>query len=587
MATFSAAAAQTNNQRIVLTELDISVDDVSLMLPFEAGIYCWTMTQSETVVAASYWYTVFAADTEVDGTDYNIQSLRVNNQVYTKVSSLADLRTTNSSFYYNNTLNILYIHFENGSKPWWMYTISPGGVWGFTDQGRKDEIDGCYWGNVYYEPRITSELSLKQTKDPDFYGIMAFDSITIEHDNADGFFDTFPNMNLFGQPYRVKVGYTNVDYDDFETVYSGFVEGPSFPDLSTMQLSVMDQRKALSRSLPTRTVTSTAYTNLNEDDENKPKPLAWGAVRNAPCICLNKDETTPASYTYLFLDTTDHAAGALTQVYAGGVAVAHGGESLANGTFTLTTTLADDGKAEVTADFTGFDGITNGLDVIKDILTEYADVTYSATTYDTTEWAAEQTDAANIGLWLGQGNEKKISEVIELIGTSLDGSFLVLGDGRYTFRSWDSSRASVYTILQDEILGEPAIEYPPDEYLSSVVVLYSPDNNGGDSLRVENTDYETAAANTYKRYEQKEYETVLTSSSDADDLAEAIITRRKAIVPTVKLSLALYPDFEIMQFVTATILRNSGTTIIPESVYEVVEIDPLKFEVSLKWVEYT
>lgn len=86
-------------------------------------------------------------------------------------------------------------------------------------------------------------------------------------------------------------------------------------------------------------------------------------------------------------------------------------------------------------------------------------------------------------------------------------------------------------------------------------------------------------------YEQGEIETLLVSGTDAQSLAEAVMERRKYIRPTVKRALLTQPNFNVMDFVTTTVKRKNGSVIIPEAVYEVIGVDKLTGEITLKWVK--
>ena len=580
MATFSDAAAQPSKQRIVLVEVDLSAEQDKFN-PYEAGIWQWQNTQTEDDIKSTYWFTVFGADCTPNNTERkSIKSFRAGNVLFTEVPDLATLRTQNRSFYYDEATTIIYVHFDD-NNPWYIYDSYIGEAQGFCDQKQASALDGCYYNDLYYEPRIVGDLSLPMEKDPLFYGIMGFDSVAVELDNADGFCDDFPNKHLFGQPMRILLGYDGVAYADFAQVFSGVLETPEYPDFSTAILNGIDSRKSLSRSIPARTLSQDDYSYLDDDDHGKEKPLAWGVVRNCPCICLNKTETA-ATYTYMFLDTTDHDAGALTTVYVEGVEVTPGSSDLSAGTFTLTTEQCSAGKDDVTADFTGFDGITNGLDVIKDMLLSYEEITYIAANYNLIEWAAETLLAENVGLYVETATP--MNELIESICQSLQGIFLVQGNGLYTFRSWDADRDPERIISEDEFQGDPEIVYPPEEFLSSAKINYSRDHDENKFRAYTNMDHETEAAGLHHRYEQGEYDTLLTTETDAIAISEEIMLRCKYINPTVSRRILTYPDFEIMDFVVATIMRNESTTIIPIAIYEVVGVDKLTGDISLKWV---
>ncbi|HSW63525.1 MAG TPA: hypothetical protein VLH56_09485, partial [Dissulfurispiraceae bacterium] len=373
---------------------------------------------------------------------YRVGSLKVDNVDYTQVYSMGDCDTQDSSFYYDFLTRRIFYHFSGWCVPWGKL-VRIGMIVGFSD---KVGTDGAYYDDIYYEPRITSVPSLKKSKDPLFYGILQYSGGSVNLINTDGDMeDLFDDNELIGQPVRVYSGYDGDAFADFSKVFSGNVEDYSY-DRTNFSLNIIDNRKFLSRSIPTRKFTATDYPYMDEDDLGNVKPLAWGSIRNAPLVCTNTNGATP--WTFYVCDVTDHAITGVTNVYIEGILVDPADWSYADGVVTMASGVyvsddhddhyIEDNLGSVTADFVGFAGITKGLDVITDILLNYAQISFLATNYDLTEWAAALADSRTVGIYLNE--ETKINEVIQKICVAEDGSFLVKDDGTYTFRKYDETR---------------------------------------------------------------------------------------------------------------------------------------------------
>jgi len=134
------------------------------------------------------------------------------------------------------------------------------------------------------------------------------------------------------------VGQSDDVYADFDQKFTGNIEDDS-RTWESLKVKLADIRKGLTRSIADNLLSQDDYPNLNDDDVDKPKPIAYGDIYNAECINLNKDESgSPATYTFLLCDTEFNDVDALTAVYVEGVALDPAVTTLSasTGTFTLT-----------------------------------------------------------------------------------------------------------------------------------------------------------------------------------------------------------------------------------------------------------
>ena len=557
MSAYTDFVEQVTIEPIVLFEIDIG-EAQDFWIAYEAGIWMFKITNVTEGVSYDFQNGAFcygsfenAGGPEDLGTNEVIKivnSFEAAGEQYTSVSSLATLRSTNKSFYYDAATTIIYVHFDAFDPPDVFTNKKIGVTTGFSTRA-------IYLDDNYYEERLKSAPRISFSKDPLFWGILRFSENTIDLLNGDGYFDDFVQLDIYGQPARVKFGSPDLDYADFRTLFTGYVEKFSV-DAERFSVSVADDRKKLSRKLPVNYWDDTTYSDIKPSNVGKPIPLAWGDIRNAPVVCTNEDEAgTPASYSFKICDTTNHAIDAITTVYVNGVEVTPDSTTLATATFVLLTADYDPGD-KVTVDFTGYedgggDPIENALDVIVDILDDYAGVTYSADTFDTTEWAAAQALVYDVGLFVSK--QKSIVNLIEDICTSVAGSFLVQNDGKYTFKITDDDAAAVMTILQDEQFGDPSVDFKTDEFLTSAIIEYNEDQEEDEYEQYPDTSRESDVFDRYQRYRERSFDTVLVTSAAAALLASGILDVSEEIpilfkiVTTMKATTLEISDNIVMQ----------------------------------------
>jgi hypothetical protein len=557
---FDTEKEKVDSLKICLFEIDIPVDN-DVLINHEAGI--WFNKLSPGLVEVTDDDNDTGSYSNTNSEIYNIQSVVVDGLSYLKVDSVAALRLNTEAFYYDLDNTELYIHFANSDPPL-AKSIKLGNVNGFIT--KVDEANGAYYNDIYYDPRILNLPILAKSKDPLFFGRLRFDAAAVSLINTDGFFDNYEDNDVYGQPARIRLGFEGLDIDDFETIYTGFVQDFDY-DFDKFTVKLLNNRKKISRVLPIRRFTDSEYTGLLDKDEQRVRPLAYGIIRNAPCILI--EDSDP--YTFMFMDTTDHNAGALTKVYRNGSEVPVDSSDLTAGTFVLTSSFFSDGD-EITADFTGATGIANGLEVIRDLLEIYANTNFNAFNYNVTEWNIAEALAYDVGLYIGE--EKKINKVIEEILVSVGAAFFDQADGKWTARVYDENRTPVKAIQSDEWLSDPKKTLPSKEFLSSAKINFNKDITEDKFEEHTNDTYDLSAFNQYKRREQRSFDTLLTSRPNAVARSETIMTRSKVVLPTVsrKASFANI-SLELMDFVIAEHDRVSVTNK-NWGVYEIINRSP-------------
>lgn len=541
---FSDEIIKSISNKIALVEYDLPVE-VDEFSNYEAGIWYKKITPGVVTISGSDGLTGYYTDQNTY--DYkNIASLKIGAIDYIKVTSLSQLRSQNESFYYDQATTMIYFHFTDFEWPLDKVVLA-GAVQGFL----KEIGESAYYNNIYYEPRVKNIPGLSQKKDPLFFGVLAFQSGSISFINNDGFFDNIIDLSLYRQPCRVKFGFTGIDYSEFENIFSGYVEryALTFDDFS---LSAQDIRKNLSRSIPVRTFQSSEFPDIDEDNINKPKPLAYGSVKNAPVICVNENESSPTNYEFLIMDTTDYSISSVSNVYVDNELLggAHWSVDLDTGILSIASAQVEDNLEDVSCDFVGASE-TNGIAIIQDLMLKYADLQFISSNFSITQWNTAKADSRDIGLYIDK--DIKVIKQIEEICKSIDCIFYVTPDGKYSAKIFDADRTPRKTIESYEWISDPKITIDESRFLSSVKILYNQDYAKGTYTEYLNDNYENEVLRRYKAYNQKEIKTLLATESDAMAISETVMALSKEVkeiaTRTVKMQ---HYDLEIGDFIIAS-----------------------------------
>jgi len=516
--TFAENINKAISHKIVLFEYDLPIE-LSTLINYEAGIWFTKLTPGVVEVSSSDGSTGYYENQNTR--DYrDVGTVRADDVLYEKTSSLSELRATNESFYYNQDTTELFFHFDQFNWPT-TQIINVGVLEGFTAFNSGDS--SLIYDGKLYDPRIKSIGTLMKEKDPLFFGKLSFSSTTVTLINEDGKFDDFKDLNLFRQGARIKLGFEGDDYSEFNQIFEGFIEGYSYSQ-NDLQLTLQDVRKRFTRTIPTNYTLNTVYPYIKDSDLNKVKPIAYGQVRNSKVICVNTEEPTPATYDFLLMDTEYYDVTSVSAAYKDGVEIDSVNYTLdaSNGLLKIDSSeIADNELTKVTVDFIGAP-VTNGVSIIQDLLEKYASVSFNSTNYDTLEWNIAKVNSRFVGLCLNR--EKKIIDAIEEILNAIDGTFFDKVDGRLTLRLYDPDRTPVKTLREYEWISEPTFKSRDKEFLSSVKIGYSKDHKENDYMYYLNKDYEDAALRKYKSYQQKTIETILQSETDALQKSELIMT---------------------------------------------------------------
>lgn len=513
---------------------------------------------------------------------FQIESASVDGLSLAKVDSLADCRTVDASFFYDQTTYNLYIHFA-GFEPPHGKTIYFGVAIGYANRTQSDGTS--YYSDYYYDPRITNIQNIKKSVDPLFFGVLKYQGGKITLINDDGEFDDWRSRNLFGQATRILYGDDGDAYADFVRVHSGFIENDS-RDFDNLQITVADVRKALTQPVARNTFSLATYPDLSPDDVDKAKPVIYGSVKNAPTTCLNAEETGSPDRVFLFMDTEFNQASSVT-VYADGVEVVNPAlVSVDYSTGTFTTTNAAQADKEITVDVVT--PIANGAEIIKDLMYRYDGKNYIASFWDLTETAAAVALARDTSVYI-DNKDKKLYNVLEAVCFDIDARFFAHDTGKYTIRIYDENRTPTRTIYADEWLSDADISNNGNEYLTSAVIKFNHDIGADTWQQVEYKDFEAAAFARYKKYKVDTFETNLTDEASAIEKADTIMRFSSNVQDIISRSIPLVNnDLEIADFVICDpLIRPLGTE--ARAIYEILglekDLEKEQIKLTLRYVK--
>jgi len=459
----------------------------------------------------------------------DVGSFSADSEEYTERASIALVQANEKSYYFDQTNQLLYVQFGNGTKP----SLHAAKLVGMLLYYSNKEIDV---DNRHYASKIIELSGIKKTKDSLDFGVQEFPEGSVSFINLDGEFDSVKErFFMYGAIIEFFLGIVGTAFSDFRQMYKGYV-GEFNSDREQAKWSIFDERKKLSREIPYNLFNQTTWPYLNESHIGEYIPWAFGPCRRIPCVCVNEDESTPASYKFCIVDCSDHPDGIqeVTTVWSNDVEVTPLSIQLtpdSNGIafFTLSTSDYKPGK-KVFATIIGFDGDTadwnNPIKLEQHLLEDISGIEYNSDNFDTDEWEAAQ--AAALAQDVGRFIDERISvkDLIEEIQKSIMGTFFLKDNGKITNRIYDADRAVSGTLVKEERFEGPSISYDTT-IATSIIVEYSKrydtDKYKSEVYNTEEAEY----AGLYKKYEPRSFETLLTTASDAAVLALALFNYLK------------------------------------------------------------
>ncbi len=529
-----------------------------------AGDY--TAFDSDLVGAEFTWYGAPALEpagsAEGAASITRIGSVFVSNIRLPNAGGLAALLSlTEAGFYWDETTELLYVKFPMNNPPE-VFSIVAGVA---TLASNKEWIDEAN-GRIY-APDLLSLPRVTKTIDPLFFGRIKLNDASIQLQNLHGEYDLLADFDTYGQEVRILYGDSDDIYSNFRRMWTGFVDDYTInEEVATIRAS--DSRKLLEKPVPVRFFDSTTYTDLSDRDEGKPIPIGYGKIIAATPTSTDRgiyDRAAAQTYTWKLCDTADHdgilsieavryKGEALTVTSPATDAPAAEGQY---GSVDLTAATFQTYKAagdtydfrDIEVDFTGLErsgsAIQAGLDVIVDLIATYGSIPFSNVRYNQAVWNAAASE--NVGLYVDR--DRTIADQIERIAASLRIQFDVQGDGRFTVRRFAQATEPAYTVRPDELFSSIEAQYSSQEFASRLYVEYQ-----GGVYR--HTTDEAEIVDRYKTTRPAEFETVLTTQTDAQSFAEDIMSLAKDFPPLFPVTVPIPSrDLQIEENVYAILNR--------------------------------
>lgn len=315
------------NKKIILFEYDKPVD-LADVLPIESGVFGWRVYNTGSAYTDNHGVTGYYS--YVQPIKWQIRSLKIGGLDYAKVSTAANLRITDNAFLYDVDSGLLSFHSAGGEPP-----LDSEIIYGVS-QGFSMNADDPYFAGFFYEPRLNKVPAIKKGIDAEFFGLLKYQSFSPGFINNDGYFDNWRSLNLFGQRSRILIGNPDDAYEDYITVFDGFIEDDS-RDFDSFSVTIQDPRKGLTQAVATRQLTRALYPSIDEQTKNQTLPVAYGSIRNAKAFCTNGNGS-PSTYTFKLCDTTYNAITSITKVLVDGVdKTAYITAALSSGGFSLSS----------------------------------------------------------------------------------------------------------------------------------------------------------------------------------------------------------------------------------------------------------
>lgn len=480
--------------------------DNTLLVPYDSFTYRANLSNK---ILTSYFVSVFGAEDETNNIKIKVSSVEVDFTSYTTKTSIALCIANEESFYWDQETQYLYIHYPIEPNPFSIVT-EYGKTMSFSDEGVTYDDD------MQILPLLRSIPIITQSADPLQYSIMAYSDATFEliNDIEDGVgeFDTDPL--IVGMACRLL--------RDSTVQWVGRVEGYS-TSLDRLRIRAVDKRKQLEVDWPTARMSVLSRYDAGWETDEQLIPDGYGSVIQVPAYPI-----TDGSGTVTLRWATE--ATSITQVYTETgdtvTAVEHANFSAA-GTFTLTDALCASDGADPTNGMkkvfvTGvMRSEVNPADIIADLNLEALSVPYDSDNYNTTEWEAEDDDLDNVALYMDES--KKLTEWIELLQSGSNIGFRYEDITLRSIRLDNPDRALAAVIPSVAVRNVPDVDNNAELFATDALVKYAKNHRTGKYAQVTNTDYYTVVYKEHRLARTESVESLLTTSTDADDKALRIM----------------------------------------------------------------
>lgn len=470
---------------------------------FEGDLLTWT---SWTLVTGAI-YSVSKKNTPITKTNRILQDSTELIQVFSYAALVA------GTFFDDVDNDLVYVWLYASSDPA-ASVMQIQNLFGYRMGGNR-----AYFANSYLEDCLSSVPQFSKTKSNLFDSKVIFEGGQVKFRNQKGIFDS---LNLMGKNVTMYLGFDDIPFSEFHKMFNGFVESGTLTK-DELSLSLKDDKRKINKNIPELIFDPSVYPYLKDENQNKPIPMAYGMLYGIPVICTNEEEPAASTFHFKLADTRYHSIKAITTVYVEGVSVAFSNTDLANATFDLSSAVFAEGQA-VTADIQGYESggvlISNGLDILKDILVNNFGLANNANNFDAFRWHTIR--AFDSQLFLNES--KNIFESITPLVLSSLVNFVKEDSGQWAARIFYGSANTDQKILKSEIIGNPTLKFDTTKIITSVDVKYAKNYDTDKSLTYPYNVGEAALSALLNGVLKKgDYDTNLTTAANAQAFALKIM----------------------------------------------------------------
>jgi len=451
-----------------------------------------------------------------------IERIRYGEVPLFKLTSLADCKATENSWYYSAPN--LYIHWPDSRHD---SSVSRAlGVISFL--GDVDLADGFdvntlnYEGDIFYSPAIESISPVNITLDPLKFGMIQSFQSQITINNSSG--------TYYGLNKKIVNGSTVKITDNDKVIFTGITSGAEIGE-SSATITAIEERFFRNPTICQRRFTIAAYANILDDLVDSPIPISIGKVSGIKVIPVNtKNLVKTSSQTVRFLVsdpglTGNTLNGAMTLYDSDGKSITVSTQDDA-GCWLEWTRPANSELDLNNFTCTGQVGfLTSGLDIIKYAYETIAEYPFIDGLYDTGKWEVVNLEnQEDIGIY-ASGTEDLVSKIIEPICSSLQVMILTKPTGELTAIQRDELAQSKFYLESAQMENIKEV-IDVRSFVPEIILNYSTDGK----LFVTDDTYKAIIIEEYGNIGKGEInpvQTVLYNKTDAESLASSLMELSK------------------------------------------------------------
>ncbi len=427
---------------------------------------------------------------------------------YSVKESLAECLLDSQSYFWNNSDQVLYIHYNQ------LHHIDyndPNFDIGIAVGLTNDKVR--YFENRPYWPFLLDFPKIEVSVDKFNYDQLAFIVDTMQTDNRSGFFNQFKTTPIYGNKVSIKTGHEGNNYGDLVERANYYVDDYTF-SADTFDIDIQDVRKTLTAQVPNTILNTTNYPDLGEHSIGKVIPFGYsptdGFLHDVEGLLVNEgalNGTIKPDFLFLEVlrgsslsditvwikdadDVWVEQTSGVSVDWPTGIVTIDGAETLSGSNYSA---------FPVKADVRGVDNVY-ASDVVKDLNARFLSLPYDSSNYNLTEWGQEESYLAPVSLYMK--TTKDVYEWIkELQSLSTVGfRYTNTADNKRTIRIDNPNRDALFNIPAVNIknVADVKAESNKEDVYNKIYIGYNKSIINDTAPRVENIDYFNESFAEYK-----------------------------------------------------------------------------------------